>query len=58
MTKMAENIYKLVDNAAARSFLEECGAVKSPDAELAESMRRLADAQERLARARDEAHSR
>lgn len=58
MTKMAENIYRLVDNAAARSFLEEFGAVKSPDAKLAEEMKKLADAQERLARARDEAHSR
>ena len=57
MTKMAENIYRLVDNAAARSFLEECGAVKRPDAELAESMRRLAYAQERLAEARDKARS-
>ena len=55
MTKMAETIYKLVDSEAARNFLEECGAVKRPDAKLAESMRRLADAQERLARAR--AHS-
>ena len=52
MTKAKDKIYKLAESdAMINGFLEGFGLKPSPEMQLAEEMKKLADAQEKLAQA-------